>query len=108
MLTTAMNLLPIGQLDGGHILYSFFPRRHKLVSIAGVRAMPDPAGRFLVRLVLSGASALLIWAGGILRFTTPPIWARGGASWRWIALVVFLLCFTYAPIADRRASKSRE
>ena len=32
MFMTAMNLLPVGQLDGGHILYSFFPRRHKLVS----------------------------------------------------------------------------
>jgi membrane-associated protease RseP (regulator of RpoE activity) len=30
--TTALNLLPIGQLDGGHILYSFFPERHRLVS----------------------------------------------------------------------------
>ena len=32
MFATALNLLPIGQLDGGHILYSFFPHRHKLVS----------------------------------------------------------------------------
>ena len=32
MFATAMNLLPIGQLDGGHILYSFFPKRHRLVS----------------------------------------------------------------------------
>ena len=29
MFATALNLLPIGQLDGGHILYSFFPRRHR-------------------------------------------------------------------------------
>ena len=32
MFTTALNLLPIGQLDGGHILYSFFPGRHRLIS----------------------------------------------------------------------------
>ncbi len=32
MFATSMNLLPIGQLDGGHILYSFFPQRHKLIS----------------------------------------------------------------------------
>ena len=34
MFATAMNLLPIGQLDGGHILYSFFPARHRVVSRA--------------------------------------------------------------------------
>jgi Zn-dependent protease len=34
MFATAMNLLPIGQLDGGHILYSFFPARHRTVSKA--------------------------------------------------------------------------
>lgn len=30
---TALNLLPIGQLDGGHILYSLVPRRAHLVSV---------------------------------------------------------------------------
>jgi membrane-associated protease RseP (regulator of RpoE activity) len=29
---TALNLLPIGQLDGGHILYAFFGERHRLLS----------------------------------------------------------------------------
>jgi len=29
---TALNLLPVGQLDGGHIVYAVFGRRHRLVS----------------------------------------------------------------------------
>ncbi|MFQ5743298.1 MAG: site-2 protease family protein [Acidobacteriota bacterium] len=33
LLVTAMNLLPVGQLDGGHILYVLLPRSHRLVSL---------------------------------------------------------------------------
>ncbi len=34
MLITAMNLLPIGQLDGGHLVYSLSSRLHRPASIA--------------------------------------------------------------------------
>jgi membrane-associated protease RseP (regulator of RpoE activity) len=33
---TALNLLPIGQLDGGHILYTLLPRRAHAVSVATI------------------------------------------------------------------------
>ncbi|GMR04286.1 MAG: site-2 protease family protein [Thermodesulfobacteriota bacterium] len=36
---TAMNLLPIGQLDGGHILYALLGRRHRIFSILMVTTM---------------------------------------------------------------------
>ena len=59
MFATAMNLLPIGQLDGGHILYSFFPARHRTVSQALCLLML-PLGNLLARLVRLGAHS----AGG--------------------------------------------
>lgn len=39
LLVTAMNLLPVGQLDGGHLLYAVFPRAHRAVSLAVVMFM---------------------------------------------------------------------
>ncbi|MBI1301549.1 MAG: site-2 protease family protein [Alphaproteobacteria bacterium] len=31
---TAINLLPIGQLDGGHIIFGLFPKRHREISFS--------------------------------------------------------------------------
>jgi len=36
---TAMNLLPIGQLDGGHIVYSLLGARHRLFSMLMIAAL---------------------------------------------------------------------
>jgi len=32
LLLTGLNLMPIGQLDGGHVIYAVFPRRARLIS----------------------------------------------------------------------------
>jgi membrane-associated protease RseP (regulator of RpoE activity) len=39
MFATALNLLPGGQLDGGHIVYSLWPRAHRWVSVAVVTVL---------------------------------------------------------------------
>jgi len=68
MLATALNLLPIGQLDGGHILYAFFPRRHRVISRALCIALL-PMGWFWSGW-LSGAWSCCGWGAATLLSTT--------------------------------------
>lgn len=39
LLATSLNLLPIGQLDGGHIVYACFGERHRAISTAAIAVM---------------------------------------------------------------------
>ncbi len=100
---TAMNLLPIGQLDGGHILYAFFPEWHKRISMAMCGALLA-----LGLGLLAGGTAWygwIVWAL-ILFFLGrrhPMVYdsAKLGVGRRklgWLALAIFVLCFAYAPI----------
>src|SRR5467141_1022753 len=46
MFATALNLLPGGQLDGGHIVFSISPRLHRWVSLLTIVALV-PLGKYL-------------------------------------------------------------
>lgn len=56
---TALNLIPAGQLDGGHLVYALFGRRHALISKLAV------AGLMLIGLAF-GSPTWLIWAAMIV------------------------------------------
>ena len=113
MFATAMNLLPIGQLDGGHIVYSFFPRRHGTISKILCVLMLIPAlvltGRYLGLGSLPASGMWLGWSiwGLVLLWLgrrhpvvhDPTELTPGRRTLGWIALIVFLLCFTFEPIA---------
>ena len=98
MFATAMNLLPIGQLDGGHILYSFFPARHRTVSKT-LSILMLPLGFFWKAWF---AWAIILWWLGRRHpaiYDTAELGADRGKL-AWLALAIFLLCFTYQPFAD--------
>ena len=99
-LATALNLLPIGQLDGGHILYSFVGKWHRRLSRLFVLALV-PLGLFGP----SGSRQWLVWAALLFFLGTrhPSIQdatplGPGRRKLAILALLVFLLCFTVAPV----------
>ena len=67
MFFTALNLLPLGQLDGGHVVYSLFTRKHALLA----------ARLFFVALIVLGFdwAGWWVWAGlvFILGLRHPPV-----------------------------------
>jgi membrane-associated protease RseP (regulator of RpoE activity) len=99
---TALNLLPIGQLDGGHILYSLTGRYHRLLSRIFVMALV-PMGIFYW--------PWLVWAALLLFFGMrhPAIYddsPLGGTrkALAWVALALFMLCFMVAPLETNGVS----
>jgi membrane-associated protease RseP (regulator of RpoE activity) len=55
LFVTALNLFPVGQLDGGRIAYALFGRRHRLVGIATFAGL-------LVLGAVTGAANWVVWA----------------------------------------------
>jgi membrane-associated protease RseP (regulator of RpoE activity) len=97
LMATALNLLPIGQLDGGHILYAFLGERTKYLSRAFVVALV-PMGLFFTYSWLVWAALLLFF--GMRHPSIVDPWPLGRTrGWLGVAaLVMFILSFTAAPI----------
>jgi membrane-associated protease RseP (regulator of RpoE activity) len=84
MLITAMNLLPVGQLDGGHISYAMFGERHIYI-----------ARTVFIILVIIGALGFL----PLLGITIPIGWS----GWLfWAAILFFLIKLKHPPVPDQR------
>ncbi len=54
LFATALNLLPVWQLDGGHILYSLVSKKHKEISLAVSLALVGAGNLLLARLGAMG------------------------------------------------------
>jgi len=105
LLATALNLLPIGQLDGGHVLYSFLGERTRVWSRFAVAIL---ALLGLLQLFTSAYkmgymwlfwSAFLVFFGMRHPAIVDPSPVGRTRTWLGVlALIIFILSFTAAPI----------
>jgi len=94
---TALNLIPVGQLDGGHVSYALFGRNHKRISQAFLFTL-IPLGLFYWQGWLLWATVLLIigFRHPVTLDDSVPLSKRH--LWLgWIGLAMFVLCFTPMP-----------
>jgi membrane-associated protease RseP (regulator of RpoE activity) len=104
LLATALNLFPIGQLDGGHICYAVLGPRSTYVTVLSIGIAITLAAYF--------SSSWIVWTGlmvVMLLLFGPrhprvadehvPL-DRSRMILAFVALVIFVLCFTPAPISE--------
>ena len=104
LLITALNLMPIGQLDGGHITYAMFGGKSARIAIMGFLAL------ILLNIVLISkfdSYVYILWPLLILvfiKFKHPPTLNDSSAIGPlrkflgYIAYIIFILCFSPMPI----------
>jgi hypothetical protein len=102
MLATALNLFPIGQLDGGHITYSVFKQRSTTITKLAIA--------LLAAMVLFVSWSWIVWTALMIAMlrafgTRHPAVGdedvpldRGRLCLAACAVVMFVLCFTPAPM----------
>ena len=98
MFATALNLLPGGQLDGGHIVFALSPRAHRPVSRLTILALIPMAFYFWAGWLVW---AILLRISG-MRHPMVEEWPGVSRGRRWLAafgLLMMILTLTPAPFA---------
>jgi hypothetical protein len=105
MFATSLNLLPGGQLDGGHIVFAVSPRAHRTVSRITILA--------LIPLALYFWTGWVVWAVLLLvsgmRHPVVPEWPHISPARRWLAvlaLIMLVVTFTYSPLSPSDSDSS--
>lgn len=125
LFVTAMNLFPIGQFDGGHIVYTMFGRRHRVIArtafisllILGLPSILDALLRMGISYITHSEVDQLIpfseysWGGWFLwalisyfvvKIYHPPVADESPLDKKrmvigWICLGIFVVCFSFVP-----------
>jgi membrane-associated protease RseP (regulator of RpoE activity) len=99
LFVTSLNLIPIGQLDGGHVAYALWGHRQRTMAYAVIP--------LLIMLGFVGWPGWFIWAfmAGVWGLGHPPVvdpqipLGRGRVLIGWIAFAVFVLTFAPVPFS---------
>lgn len=125
LFVTAMNLIPIGQFDGGHIVYTLFGERHRFIArfffvfllVLGLPSVLDGLIRGISSYFVTQPLNQVIpfaqysWSGWFLwalisfymvKLYHPPVPDESPLDQKritvgWLALAVFVLCFSFSP-----------
>jgi membrane-associated protease RseP (regulator of RpoE activity) len=113
LLVTALNLLPVGQLDGGHITYALLGSKHRIIarvffgftlSMGLIGLLPFAGINLFANYALTNwlVWALLIYF--VIRVDHPPIYDPEPIGlkrrlWGWFALFMFISSFTPVPFS---------
>lgn len=100
LLVTMLNLLPIGQLDGGHIAYAMLGEKYEIVAKIALLSL-IPLSYFSLNWLIWGALILVL----MRTIKHPPVMnlyeplSHQDQKIGYICLAIFILCFIPAPFS---------
>ncbi len=102
LFATALNLLPFGQLDGGHVVYAVFgdliAKRASVATVLGLAAMIILSITWVVPTVMLLAMWRLIGLGHPVPLNPYEPLSPGRRAFALVALVALVVCLTPTPI----------
>lgn len=101
LLATALNLFPIGQLDGGHVAYAVFGRRSTLVTVGTIVlavGLTFVSSSWIVWTILMVVMLFVIGPHHPPTLDDGTPIGRGRILLAIVGLIMLIVCFTPAPI----------
>jgi len=106
LLVTALNLFPVGQLDGGHVAYALFGSRAVRLNRAVFGGL---LGLGIALFAFEGQAVWAVWVLILLLtgIEHPPMsdlsapLDRRRRTMGWLCMVIFVLSFTPVPMSDQ-------
>lgn len=102
LLITAMNLLPVGQLDGGHLMYTLVPKLHRALSFGVLAFMLYAGFRYFIGWIVFAAVVSLLFLLGGMRHPRPIEYRQPLGTARvlltLLAVAIFVTSFMLVPV----------